>query len=76
MDNAGQNSAFDLGEGIFESLITDHLAGKLASLHGFTRLVESVEAEDAPGELARFLGRAIEARLGSLEPVQMVTLTN
>ncbi|MDQ0093073.1 DUF3427 domain-containing protein [Paeniglutamicibacter psychrophenolicus] len=76
MDKAGQNSAFDLGEGIFESLITDHLAGRLASLHGFTRSVESVEGEDAPGELARFLGRAIEARLGSLEPVQMVTLTN
>ncbi|QXQ10044.1 DUF3427 domain-containing protein [Paeniglutamicibacter sp. Y32M11] len=76
MDKPGQNSPFDLGEGIFESLITDHLAGRLASLHGFTRLVESVEAEEAPGELARFLGRAIEARLESLEPVQMVTLTN
>ena len=68
MDIAGANSQFDLGEGIFESLITDHLANRLESLTGYKRSVESVAVENAPSELARFLGHAIEDRLGALEP--------
>lgn len=76
MEMSEEKNTFDLGEGIFESLVTDHLAGRLESLNGFTQSVESVETHDAPGELARFLARTIEARLGSLELVQMVRLTN
>lgn len=76
MDNRGADSTFDLGEGIFESLITDHLAGRLQSLTGYKRLVEPVAVENAPGELARFLGQAIEARLDTLAPEPMIKLTN
>ncbi|MFF5792440.1 DUF3427 domain-containing protein [Paeniglutamicibacter sp. NPDC012692] len=65
-----------MDEGIFESLITDHLAGRLQSLSGYERSVESIAVEDAPGELARFLGHAIEMRFGALDPEQMITLTN
>ena len=76
MDTLGGNGQHDLGEGIFESLITDQLAGRLAALDGYTRSVHLVGVANAPGELARYLGRAIETRMGSLEPAQMVTLTN
>lgn len=76
MENPGVNSTFDLGEGIFESLITDHLAGRLQSLNGYSRSVESVTVEHAPGELARFLGSAIEARLDTLDLEPMIQLTN
>lgn len=76
MDSSGVNSSFDLGEGIFESLITDHLAGRLQSLTGYKRSVESIAVENAPSELARFVGHAIEMRLGALDREQMITLTN
>ncbi|MBP2387932.1 DUF3427 domain-containing protein [Paeniglutamicibacter kerguelensis] len=76
MDTPGVNSEFDLGEGIFESLLTDRLAERLEPLNGYKWSVESVAVENAPGELARFLGHAIEARLSVLEADQMITLTN
>ncbi|MER8026610.1 DEAD/DEAH box helicase [Glutamicibacter protophormiae] len=76
MDNRGTKSSFDLGEGIFESLITDHLAEQLETLNGYKRSVEPVAVESAPGELARFLGNAIEARLNTLDLEPMIQLTN
>lgn len=76
MDNRNTNGAFVLGEGIFESLITDQLAGRLQSLTGYTGLVESIDAGTAPGELARFIGLAIEKRLSTLDPDNMIALTN
>lgn len=76
MDMGGAHSKFDLGEGIFESLITDHLADRLQLLTGYKRSVESVAAANAPGELARFIGHAIEQRLAALGTDQMIILTN
>lgn len=69
-------STFDLGIGIFESLLTDRLVKKLEPLHSYKKSVESVAAENAAGELTRFLGDAIAARLSVLEPDQMITLSN
>lgn len=76
MEYRGAYSAFDLNEGIFESLITDHLAGRLYELVGHSKSVESVKEDEAPAELARFLRKAIEARLGALNPDQMISMTN
>ncbi|QEP08477.1 DUF3427 domain-containing protein [Glutamicibacter sp. ZJUTW] len=76
MDIGEELNTFDLGEGIFEILITDHLAGRLQALSGYKRTVEPIVPENAPGELARFLGRAIEKRLGALTPDQMIDLSN
>lgn len=76
MEYHGADSTFDLNEGIFESLITDHLAGRLYELVGHSKSVESVKDDEAPAELARFLRKTIEARLGALNPDQMITMTN
>ncbi len=76
MEYRGADSTFDLNEGIFESLITDQLAGRLYELEGHSQSVESVKEDQAPVELARFLGKAIEARLGTLNPDQMIAMSN
>lgn len=76
MNNHAADSEFDLGEGVFERLVTNHLAGRLKELDGYSQSVEPVTEEVAPAELTRFLGRAIETRLGSLNPGQMITLSN
>lgn len=76
MDIGEGKSAFDLGVGIFESLLTDRLAKLLEPLRGYKQSVKSIETENAPGELTRFLGEAIESRLSALEPDQMITLSN
>lgn len=76
MSENGGNDRSGLSEGIFENLLTGHLAGRLQDLDGFKQSVESVTEEVAPAELTRFLGRAIEARLGGLEPEQMITMSN
>jgi len=76
MDIAGANNQVDLGEGIFERLLTDQLANRLESLAGYKRSVVDVGAENAPSELARFVGQAVELRLSGLEPEQMITLSN
>lgn len=76
MDIAGIINQVDLGEGVFESLVTGRLANRLESLAGYKLSVDTVRAENAPSELARFLGRAIEDRLTTLEPNQMIVLTN
>ena len=76
MENRGADSTFDLNEGIFESLITDHLAGRLHDLEGHSQSVEQVTEEEAPAELTRYLGRAIQARLGALTPGQMIAMSN
>lgn len=76
MDTPGVKSEFDLGEGIFESLLTNRLAERLQPLDGYRSSVEPVTTENAPGELARFLGRAIEARLHVLDVDHMIALAN
>lgn len=76
MDIGEGKSAFDLGVGIFESLLTDRLAKQLEPLRGYKQSVKSIETENAPGELTRFLGEAIESRLSALDPDQMITLSN
>ncbi|WP_313810553.1 DUF3427 domain-containing protein [Glutamicibacter sp.] len=76
MDTTASNSSFGLGVGIFESLLTDQLAKRLAPLQGFKQSVQSIDPESAPAELTRFLGDAIEARLGTLDADQMIELSN
>lgn len=76
MDIGNDQNAFVLGEGIFESLITDHLAGRLQSLSDYKQTVESIFPKNAPGELASYLGRVIEQRFGALQPDQMIDLSN
>lgn len=76
MDTPASNKSLDLGVGIFESLLTDQLAEKLAPLQGFKQSVASIDLASAPGELTRFLGDAIAERLGTLDADQMIELSN
>lgn len=76
MDTPGTGKSFDLGVGVFERLLTNQLVKKLEPLEGFKQIVQPIDSASAPAELTRFLGDAIEAKLGALEPDQMITLSN
>lgn len=76
MDTPGTGKPFDLDVGVFERLLTNQLAKKLEPLEGLKQIVQPIDSASAPAELTRFLGDAIEAKLGALEPDQMIALSN
>ena len=75
-DVIGGENVRDLGEGIFEDLLTGRLAKHLEGLRDLVDSVDDVPKSEAPAALARFLGPAIEAKLSTLDPEQMVGLSN
>lgn len=48
MDICGGDADFGLGEGILESLITDHIDGRLQSLTDYKQSVALLDADNAP----------------------------
>lgn len=68
--------AHDLGEGIYETLLTTGVSARLPSLVDFNRTVESVPEHAASAALVRYTSAAVVEKLASLEPEAMVRVAN